>query len=221
LGLRLAPELLLEECMRLLLSAFVIAGLLVTTHAEAQAQAPIEKPSSVYVFEGFTYSRVNGELSALTSEVVQLQIGVGYQPRNSLWAYELMGRGGGSLDVGSNAGLLGWGVRAKRFLPMSEHFQLYGRAGLTENLLTDTDFDLVGFGIEYGAGAMASMRVRALGLLFWPAFFMGVGPKVNLSIWADLGGEVGNLHSGHESSSENYNYRNTSASYGLTVGGRF
>ncbi len=205
--------------MRLLLSTLVIAGLLITTQAEAQTQ--IEKPSSVYVFEGFTYTRVNGELSARTSEVVQLQVGVGYQPRNSLWAYELMGRGGGSIDYGSSAGLLGWGLRAKRFLPVSEHFQLYGRAGITENLLTDADYDLVGFGFEYGAGAMASMRVRALGLLFWPAFFMGVGPKVNLSLWADLGGEVGNLHSGHESTSDSYNYRNSSASYGLTVGGRF
>jgi hypothetical protein len=68
---------------------------------------------------------------------------------------------------------------------------------------------------------MASLRVRALGFLFWPAFFLQVGPKVNLSLWADLGGELGNLHSGHERYSESHDYRTTSASYGISVGGRF
>ncbi len=206
--------------MRLALTVLIILGLVVATQGQAQAQA---KPSSFYVFEGLTYSQVHGELSARTSEVLQIQLGVGYQPRNSLWAYELMGRGGAALDASSaQASLLGWGVRAKRLIPVRQHFSLYGRAGLTENLLTDTyDSDLVGFGLEYGAGAMASFRVRALGFLFWPAFFMGVGPKVNVSLWADLGGEIGNLHTGHERTSENYDYRTTSASYGVTLGGRF
>jgi hypothetical protein len=133
-----------------------------------------------------------------------------------------MGRGGGTFDANGGASLIGWGLRAKRFVPIHPHFQLYGRAGVTENLLTDSPgADLAGFGLEYGAGAMASLRVRALGFLFWPAFFMGVGPKVNLSIWADLGGEIGNLHASHKTGAENYDYRASSASYGLTVGGRF
>jgi hypothetical protein len=212
--------------MRLALSALIVLGLIVATQAQAQAQVQaqeqVAKPSSIYAFEGFTYSRFHGQLTARASEAVQLQIGVGYQPSNSLWAYELMGRGGGTLDEAGGAGLLGWGLRAKRFIPLARHFNLYGRAGVTENLLTDsTGPDLVGFGLEYGAGAMASLKVRALGFLFWPAFFMGVGPKVNLSLWADLGGEVGNLHAGHQSSSESYDYRSTSASYGLTIGGQF
>lgn len=205
--------------MRLALTVLAVFGLIATSQGQARAQA--SGSSAVYGFEGISYSQMRGELAALGSEVLQVQVGLGYQPEDSLWAYELMGRAGGTLD-GAGASLLGWGVRAKRFLPLRPHFQLYGRTGLTENLLTDNvGSDLAGFGIEYGAGAMASFRVRALGFLFWPAFFMGVGPKVNLSLWADLGGEIGNLHSGHESSSESYSYRASTASYGINIGGRF
>lgn len=222
--------------MRLASSSFLLVLGLVASTQEARAQeigtpgtgaapekAASEKAASFYAFEGFTFSKVRGGLAAHSSSFIQIQVGVGFQPKNSLWAYELMGRGGPSLDLqGPGSSLLGWGLRAKRFVPVHPNFQLYGRAGLTENLLTDTvGSDLVGFGLEYGAGAQASLRVRALGLLFWPAFFLGVGPKVDLSLWADLGGEVGNLHAGHDSSSESVNYRTASASYGLSVGGNF
>lgn len=215
--------------MRLALTALVILGLIATTEAQAQAQAQAQgeaqtfRPSGVYGFEGFSYSRIHGELSARASDAMQLQVGLGYQPQNSLWAYEIMGRAGEAFEVdGTGGSMLGWGVRAKRFVPLRKHIHLYGRAGLTENLLTDiAGPDLVGFGLEYGAGAMASFRVRALGLLFWPAFFLDFGPKVNVSIWADLGGEMGNLHSGHESNADSYDYRTASASYGIIVGGHF
>jgi hypothetical protein len=211
--------------MRLALTTLLALGLLLTSQAQAeaqvQAQAQAPMPSAFYAFEGITYSKIHGDLAARGTDVLQLQVGLGYQPENSLWAYELMGRGGGTLD-GQGASLIGWGLRAKRLIPLSRHFQLYGRAGVTENLLTDSPgSDLVGFGLEYGAGAMASIRVRALGLLFWPAFFLPVGPKVTVSLWADLGGELGNMHSGHGSSAESYDYRTASASYGLNIGGRF
>ena len=210
--------------MRLALTALFVLGLLATSQGRAQAQqAPAHKPSSVYVFEGFSYQRIHGELASQASEMMQLQIGLGYQPSNSDWAYELMGRLGGTVGAAdSSAGVLGWGVRAKRFHRLAKHFHLYGRAGITENALVDLPGpNLVGFGVEYGMGAMASVRVRALGFLFWPAFFFQTGPKVNLSLWADVGGEFGNLHSGHESSAQSYNYRTTAASYGINVGGRF
>ncbi len=209
--------------MRLALTALFVVGLIAAAQGQAQAQAQTEKPAAFYLFEGITYSKMHGDLAARGADILQIQVGLGYQPENSLWAYELMGRGGGTLEVeGTGASLIGWGLRAKRLIPLSRHFQLYGRAGVTENLLTDNSGpDLVGFGFEYGAGAMASFRVRALGFLFWPAFFLRVGPKVNVSLWADLGGELGNMHAGHNSSSESYNYRTTSASYGLNLGGRF
>lgn len=205
--------------MRLALSSLVllVVGVISTPQAEAQDQ----KPSAIYAFEGVTYSQIHGDLAARGADMLQLQIGLGYQPQDSQWAYELMGRGGGTLE-GQGASVLGWGLRAKRLIPLNQHFQLYGRAGLTENFLMDSPGpDLAGFGLEYGVGAMASIRVRALGLLFWPAFFFQVGPKVTVSLWADLGGEVGNLHSSHDSSAESYSYRTTSASYGLNLGGRF
>lgn len=208
--------------MRLAFAALVLLGL-VAIQTPAQAQEHSQAPASFYAFEGLTFSRINGPLRARATDVLQIQVGLGYQPENSLWAYELMGRGGGTVDLdGPGASLLGWGLRAKRFVPLRRHFHLYGRAGVTENLLTDSPgADLAGFGLEYGVGAMASLRVRALGFLFWPAFFMSVGPKVNLSLWADLGGEIGNLHASHKSDAENYDYRSSSASYGLSVGGRF
>ena len=53
------------------------------------------------------------------------------------------------------------------------------------------------------------------------AFFLDFGPKVNLSLWVDLGGETGNLHAGHQKNAENYDYRTASTSYGVNIGGNF
>ena len=207
--------------MRLALTALIFLGLIQSSPAEADNRQPT--PSALYGFEGVSFSRLHGELADRAGGVIQLQIGLGYQPKNSDWAYELMGRGGATVN-GETATMMGWGVRAKRLVPLSQHFSLYGRAGVTENFFGNSSGpDLAGFGIEYGAGAMASFRVPALGFLFFPAFFMGVGPKVNLSLWADLGGEVGNLHTGHgyRGQEESYDYRASSGSYGLNVGGNF
>ena len=209
--------------MRFTLRIFVLLALVVAAQGHAHAENPVESPSSWYVYEGLTASKIRGELSARALNVLQVQVGLGYQPKNSLWAYELMGRVGGTLDFADpSTSVVGWGVRAKRFIPLRPHFNLYGRAGVTENFLSSAEGpDLAGFGLEYGVGAMASMRVRALGFLFWPAFFTGIGPKVNASLWVDLGGKVGNMHVGHESSSESYGYRSVTASYGLKIGGNF
>lgn len=218
--------------MRILLAAAgIVLALSPATRAEAQSQAPQTqvphvqtktlRRSSVYVLEGVTFTQMQGQLATLGSDYLQVQFGVGYQPTNSLWAYELLGKGGGALSIDA-ASLVGWGLRAKRFLYLNSALNLYGRVGLTENFLMDrVGSDLAGFGIEYGVGAMASARVRALGFLFFPAFFLDLGPKVDVSLWVDIGGELGNLHGGHESSAESYNYRSTTASYGLSVGGRF
>ncbi len=209
--------------MRFTLRIVVLLALVVAAPGRAHAENPIESPSSWYVYEGFTVSQIRGELRARASNLLQVQLGLGYQPENSLWAYELMGKVGGALDYADpSASVVGWGVRAKRFIPLRPHFNLYGRAGVTENFLSSAEGpNLAGFGLEYGVGAMASMRVRALGFLFWPAFFAGVGPKVNASLWGDLGGEVGGFHAGNESSSESYGYRSVTASYGLKLGGNF
>ncbi len=209
--------------MRLALSILLCSSLAVVSSAHAQERPAPEPKASFYFLEGVTFSRVRGELGQRVDGLVNVQVGLGYQPAQSAWAYELFGSIGGPIGAtGSFHGGAGWGIRGKRFHPLSRHLNLYGRVGVSENFLfTSGGQDLAGFGLEYGGGLQATLRVRALGFLFWPAFFLNYGPKADLSIWADLGGEIGNLYNYKGDGSEDYNYRKASGSYGVSIGGKF
>ncbi len=94
-----------------------------------------------------------------------------------------------------------WGLTARYLFPLSQHVDLYLRGGLDRTELTLVGWqdrargaDYGGRGINYGAGAQVKGKVRALGFLFWPLFFTGVGPKVNAGFWFDTGGHRVRLH---------------------------
>ncbi len=200
--------------LRTLLSLLIVVSLSASASADGK----------VYVYESVSALQMRGGLAQeFADRGMQIQLGIGYH-LDSEWAVELMGRAGfleDPNDPWNDSDLMGWGLRAKRFHLVGDGLRLYGRLGVTENFLDGQGKALAGFGFEYGGGIQYTVQAPALGLLFWPLFFTGIGPKVNLSAWADLGGEIGNLHQGHGSNAPSYNYRQASATFGVGIGGRF
>ena len=74
--------------------------------------------------------------------------------------------------------------------------------------------------IDGGAGVQLRGKVRALGFLYWPLFFVPAGPKVDAAIFIDHGVEFDRLHAvtGPERSID---ARFTRLTIGFHVGGDF
>lgn len=112
---------------------------------------------------------------------------------------------------------VGYGVGARKLFPASEHVTLYLRGDVRHERLSTTHAKgpvPSGHGVGFGAGAMVSGRVRALGLLFWPLFFAGTGPKVTASAWIDAGGSHVRYRFGSDLETRAW-------SAGVSVGGSF
>jgi outer membrane protein with beta-barrel domain len=99
---------------------------------------------------------------------------------------------------------VGWGLRARYLFPVNPHLDLYLRGGLDRTELVPVGFGdpadgsaYGGRGLSYGAGAQVKGKVRALGFLFWPLFFTGLGPKINAGFWLDTGAHRVRLHHPH------------------------
>lgn len=105
------------------------------------------------------------------------------------------GSGGGGGDSSSylqSSSLTTIGVDVKYLRPVSEHFELYLRGSLGKGWLDNSDYEGRGFGV--GAGAQLKGKVRALGFLFWPLFFVPYGPKVTGALFIDTGADFYRLH---------------------------
>jgi len=102
----------------------------------------------------------------------------------------------------STVSLFRVGVDAKYILPISDNLQVYVRGGLSKLSATIGDSyesrvvaqDYSGRGLGGGAGVQLRGKVRALGFLYWPLFFVPAGPKVNAAIFAEHGVDFYRLH---------------------------
>ena len=94
------------------------------------------------------------------------------------------------------------GVDARYVLPLSKGLQVYVRGGLSKVGATLSSYgdgryaerDFEGRGLAGGAGVQLRGKVRALGFLYWPLFFVPAGPKVNAALFVDHGVEFDRLH---------------------------
>ena len=84
------------------------------------------------------------------------------------------------------------GVDVKYLRPLSDNFEVYLRGSLGKGYLDASDYSGRGFGV--GAGAQVKGKVRALGFLFWPLFFVPYGPKVTAALFVDTGADFYRLH---------------------------
>lgn len=100
------------------------------------------------------------------------------------------------------------GLDARYIVEVAGPLQVYVRGGLSKTTVytnSDAEYangdvrvplrdDYEGRGINYGAGVRLSGKVRALGLLYWPLFFLQRGPKVNASLYFDTSRQFVRLH---------------------------
>jgi hypothetical protein len=101
---------------------------------------------------------------------------------------------------------LATGVDARYILPISSGLQVYVRGSMSRLSTTlggGDDYastryggccgdslggrDYAGNGLGGGVGVQLRGRVRALGFLYWPLFFIPAGPKVNAALYIDHG----------------------------------
>ncbi|MBZ0231408.1 MAG: hypothetical protein K8M05_03595 [Deltaproteobacteria bacterium] len=104
------------------------------------------------------------------------------------------------------------GLDLKYILPLSSHFQAYVRGSASRMSTTIGDGyptndcyscgggyyydgrDYAGRGLGAGAGLQLRGKVRAIGFLYWPLFFVPAGPKVNAAFYVDHGYDFYRLH---------------------------
>jgi hypothetical protein len=105
------------------------------------------------------------------------------------------GDGGGDYyDDYSSSSMTTVGLDVKYLRPLSDNFEAYLRGSLGKGWLDSSDYSGRGFGV--GAGVQLKGKVRALGFLFWPLFFVPVGPKVTAALFVDTGADFYRLHRG-------------------------
>lgn len=95
---------------------------------------------------------------------------------------------GGTGDIDSLAIV---GLDLKVIQPLSTHWSAYARAGLSR-MMADNDY--AGRGAGATAGIQVAGKVRALGFLWAPFFFLGMGPKVHASLWLEANTSFHRLH---------------------------
>ena len=154
--------------------------------------------NGLYVAESFGAGAANGPLQRVVGGALHVRIGLGMRLGNFAiepWiASDLQtqrdggfkGLIGGDPSSGS-ADIELKGLDAKYIIPIDSHIDVFVRAG---PLLADGNGALAGYhgrGVGAAGGAQLTGRVRALGFLWAPLFFLDRGPMVTGALFLDAG----------------------------------
>jgi hypothetical protein len=162
-----------------------------------------------YFTMGFGPGDVGSELRDYTAQTFRIRAGMGHRMGNIAVEGFLAGDVFDDYAI-SEAGTVG--LDLKYILPLSSHFQGYvrGSASRMSTTLGDGGYDdcfdcsspdwgysrgYSGRGLGAGAGLQLRGKVRAIGFLYWPLFFVPAGPKVNAALYVDHGFDFYRLHS--------------------------
>jgi hypothetical protein len=150
-----------------------------------------------YFTESFGGSDVKSDLAAYIPSAVHVRIALGM--RSGAWALEThigahIGNGQGTAP--DDRPRWTYGLDLKYIQPMSKHFEAYLRGGLRYGSMDDgSPIDSYsGRGLGGGAGLQFKGKVRALGFLCFPFFFMNIGPKITGALWVDASYSFYRLH---------------------------
>lgn len=173
--------------------------------ALASAAATARGDTGFYVEESFGAGAGRGPLQGPVGGALHVRLGAGARFGNFAiepWiAQDLQtDRNGGFRGLiggepaGNSADLALKGLDAKFILPIDSHIDLYVRGG---PLLADGNGALSGYhgaGLGGAMGAQLTGRVRALGFLWTPLFFVDRGPMVTGALFLDAGYDATWLH---------------------------
>ncbi len=187
----------------------------VTVAALALTAAPrLAAADGSYFTMGFGPGDVGDELQTTTDTTFRIKVGAGHRFGNVAVEGFLAGD---IFDDDSLSEATSVGVDLKYFLPLSDHFQGYVRGSASRMRATlgsgygyggyadcsscsSPDYgyyggrDYAGRGLGGGAGLQLRGKVRAIGFLYWPLFFVPAGPKVNAALFVDHGMDFYRLH---------------------------
>ncbi len=171
----------------------------------------------VYFSENIGGTNVKDELAAYMDGGLRIRGALGYRHRNL--AFEVWGSASISSDgydrhdgqaapcvpdsychgYGSSphygppsTDFASWGMDVKYLQPVASHVEIYLRGGLSKGYAYGIDAS--GRGLGVGAGVQLKGKVPVIGLLFWPLFFTGVGPKMTGALFIDSSYEFYRLH---------------------------
>jgi hypothetical protein len=158
-----------------------------------------------YFTMGFGPGDVGSELRDYTASTFRIRAGAGHRIGNVAVEGFLAGDIFDTYGI-SEAGTVGLDV--KYILPLSQNFQGYvrGSASRMSTHLGVGGYDdcyscgygygksYAGRGLGAGAGLQLRGKVRAIGFLYWPLFFVPAGPKVNAALYVDHGYDFYRLH---------------------------
>jgi hypothetical protein len=163
-----------------------------------------------YFTMGFGPGDVGSELRDYSATSFRIRAGAGHRIGNVAVEGFI---GGDIFDDFSIHDASTVGLDLKYILPLSSHFQAYvrGSASRMSTSVGDRGYDdcstcaspdwgyydgraYAGRGLGAGAGLQLRGKVRAIGFLYWPLFFVPAGPKVNAAFYVDHGYDFYRLH---------------------------
>lgn len=183
-----------------------------------------------YATESVGGTRVKDELAARFDGGLRVRLSVGW--RHKRWALEgWVARDIATTDerTGAPAGtaidqppsLFTYGFDLKYIRPVAHHLEVYLRGTIGHGFMCGILEDYSGRGAGMGAGVQLKGRVRALGLLAWPLFFTGVGPKVTAALFIDDGVDFYRLHAGGDLHATAIDAQLSHLTFGWAVGSDF
>lgn len=182
-----------------------------------------------YFTESLGGSDIKGPFADHISSAFHARIALGM--RRGAWAIEshfgvheaLEDRSSEPYSYQRNA-LTTYGIDLKYIQPLSsEHLELYLRGGLRYGVIND-DSELQAYGgrgVGGGAGIQLKGKIRALGFLCFPFFFLKVGPKITGSLYIDASYSFFRLHRDGDLDAPGIDARITTLSGGFAVGSDF
>jgi hypothetical protein len=152
----------------------------------------------IYFSESIGVGIARGELRPVMGNPLHMRIAVGGRLGNLAlepWItsdLQVDREGGfrgiiGSEPAEGSADLASYGIDAKYTVRIDPLLSTYVRAGPSLASATGVLDGYDGYGLGFGGGFVISGKVRALGFLWSPLFFLNKGPKITGSLYLDQG----------------------------------
>ena len=179
-------------------SSSISRALAVAAALAAPGGARADKIDGLYLTESFGVASASGRFSSMIGTPLHLRLAAGVRVGNAAiepWILSdlqtdrdgaTLGIAGGDPRPGA-ADINSWGVDFKYIIPLERHVSLFARGG---PMVSDGTGALAGYhgrGIGAAAGAQLTGKVRALGFLWAPLFFLDRGPMVTGALLIDAG----------------------------------
>ena len=185
-----------------------------------------------YFTESVGGADVKSELSAYIPSAVHVRIALGL--RHGPWALEshygaVIGNEDGTApddrpDWDRFNAMNVYGLDLKYIQPMTRHVEAYLRGGVHYAHMDD-DSPIDGYsgrGLGAGAGPQLEGKIRALGFLCFPFFFLSYGPKITGALYIDASYSYYRLHpEGQQDATPALDTKITTLSGGFAIGSDF